>query len=200
MNNYQIAAAQAQKQFPRYDREAVCRKFHFLRDSQYYYPRLMDMSYRISWEDGKIERKTENSWVKTDSYEEIMTLLDLILGSREDRHLSGAFRSTQSFGNHYHDSLLGQGSDPLAEEFDAHPQKLQQQCRELGGIPFSQGDMAWELPFFEGLPVRMVFWHGDEEFPPRLIFYWDENALMYLKYETMHYAVAVLRRRLAGLQ
>lgn len=49
---------------------------------------------------------------------------------------------------------------------------------------------------FEDLSVWMQFWQGDEEFPARLRWLWDENALMYLKYETMYYAVELLEDRL----
>ena len=36
------------------------------------------------------------------------------------------------------------------------------------------------------------FWEGDEEFAPRLRFLWDENALQYLRFETMHMAASLL--------
>ena len=39
-------------------------------------------------------------------------------------------------------------------------------------------------------------WFGDEEFPASLRYLWDENALMYLKYETMYFARALLLRRI----
>ena len=42
----------------------------------------------------------------------------------------------------------------------------------------------------------MQLWFGDEEFPANLRYLWDENALMYLKYETMYFAKALLLHRL----
>ena len=36
----------------------------------------------------------------------------------------------------------------------------------------------------------------DEDFPAGLRFLWDENATMYLKYETMYFAVGLLRQRM----
>ena len=39
-------------------------------------------------------------------------------------------------------------------------------------------------------------WFGDEDFPASLRLLWDENALMYLKYETMYFAREVLLSRL----
>ena len=52
------------------------------------------------------------------------------------------------------------------------------------------------MPVFEDLELVLRFWFGDEEFAPRMRFLWDENSLQYLKYETMHYLLGVLRQRL----
>ena len=41
----------------------------------------------------------------------------------------------------------------------------------------------------------LQLWFGDEEFPPNLRILWDENALLYLRYETMYFAVDALLRR-----
>ena len=46
------------------------------------------------------------------------------------------------------------------------------------------------------LEMALFFWAGDEEFAPRMRFLWDENSLQYLRYETMHYLLGVLRQRL----
>jgi hypothetical protein len=45
----------------------------------------------------------------------------------------------------------------------------------------------------EGLEIGTFFWHADEEFAAQIRFFWDENALMYIKYETMHYTLGYLR-------
>ena len=53
------------------------------------------------------------------------------------------------------------------------------------------------MEVMDGLEIGIFFWHADEEFPAQLRFYWDENALMYIRYETMHYTLGWLRSRLA---
>ena len=57
--------------------------------------------------------------------------------------------------------------------------------------------MAYAIELFDGMKVVVQLWQSDEEFPASLRFLWDENALMYLKYETMHYAKGLILRRLA---
>ena len=56
--------------------------------------------------------------------------------------------------------------------------------------------MAYRFRVFEDLTLVVQLWLGDEEFPPNLRFLWDENALMYLRYETMHYAKGLLLKRI----
>ena len=56
--------------------------------------------------------------------------------------------------------------------------------------------MAYSIPVFDDLRLLIQLWFGDEEFPAQLRYLWDENALMYLKYETMYYAVPLVLNRI----
>ena len=49
----------------------------------------------------------------------------------------------------------------------------------------------------DGLPIAIQFWFSDEDFPAQVRWYWDENALQYIKYETMYFAVGHLQRLLS---
>ena len=72
----------------------------------------------------------------------------------------------------------------------------------LPGLPESRcgevpgGDLGYAAELFDGLRIGIQFWFGDEEFFPRVRYLWDENALQYLRYETMYFAVSLLRRRI----
>ena len=81
--------------------------------------------------------------------------------------------------------------------FDADPEGLSRACRALGGVPFDKGDVAYVIEVFDGLKLVLQLWLGDEEFPPNLRLMWDENALMYLKYETMYFCKNLLLQRIA---
>ena len=70
-------------------------------------------------------------------------------------------------------------------------------CKVLGAEAIPGGDMGYAFELFEGLKIGLLFWHGDEEFLPRIRYLWDENAKQYIRYETMYYAVTLLRRRIA---
>jgi hypothetical protein len=66
----------------------------------------------------------------------------------------------------------------------------------MDGQQLPGGDIGYAIELIDGLRVFVQLWHGDEEFPPRLRFLWDENTTRYIRYETTWYAVGLLIRRL----
>lgn len=100
------------------------------------------------------------------------------------------------FGLMFHRNLLEEAKDPWALRFAADPEGLRRACLALNGQLFHHGDVAYAIELFEGLSIVIQLWLGDEEFPPVLRFLWDENALMYLRYETMYYAKGLLLHQL----
>ena len=193
-DNYQIQARQARERFLTYDLQEITEKHRLFQDEQYLYLTFFSLPYRIEKCSGKLQRLQQEGWTEADSHGEVMTVLDLLCDSSPARHPGGTLKTMQSFGYQFHQALGEQ--DPRAALFDPCPQKLSAACQALGGVPFSGGDVAYTIPVFEDLCITLQFWQGDEEFAPRLRFLWDENALQYLKYETMYYAVDVLIARL----
>ena len=101
-----------------------------------------------------------------------------------------------SFGLMFHQNLLENARDPWAEKFQNHPEAFRRACLTLGGRELPTGDIAYAIEVFDGPEIAVQLWFGDEEFPPNLRWLWDENATMYLKYETMFYARSLLLRLL----
>ena len=194
-DNYAIQAQQAKQRFLTYDQQKIIAKLHLRSDEAWLYIPMLGRLYRIGREDGDFQRQAGETWQDANSYEEVMTLLDMLCDSREDRHLSGRWKNMLSFGRMFHQNLLEE-KDPWAEKFQAEPEKFRKACLALGGVAIPQGDIAYAIELFEGLRIGVQLWFGDEEFPPNLRYLWDENALMYLKYETMYFARALLLRRL----
>ena len=194
-DNYAIHARQAKARFLTYDQQKLIRKFAMPWDENYLYIGMLGRTYRINRTDGCIQWQSGETWQAGNSYEEVMTLLDLLCDSKEDRHLTGRWKNMQSFGLMFHQNLL-EDKDPWAEKFQAESEAFRKACLALGGIELPQGDVAYAIELFDGLRIGVQLWFGDEEFPSNLRYLWDENALMYLKYETMYFARAILLRRL----
>ena len=195
-NNYLIQEQQAKERFLTYDQQKLIRKFGLQFDAEYLYVRLLCRLYRLSRTTGDLQRQEGGTWCDGNTYEEVMTLLDLLCGSRDDRSLSHRWQNMQTFGLQFHQNLLEEPRDPRAERFDRQPELLHLAARELGAEAISGGDIGYAFELFEGLKIGLLFWHGDDEFAPRIRYLWDENAKQYIRYETMYFAVNLLHRRL----
>ena len=203
-NNYEIQAAQARGLFCQRDLQTLTQMHRLQTDASWLYLRLFGSDYRVGRADGHIFRQQDGCWVCADGFNETLTIFDLLCDGKPDRHPAGTWRTTADFGGHVHrEHAFDDAADPssLEQKADRQPEQLARACCALGGTPVGGADCAFVVPFFEDLCVMVQFWHGDEEFLPRLQFLWDANADQYLRYETMYYAMNLMRERLlAGMQ
>lgn len=195
-DNYAVQASLARERFLSYDQQNLIEKLKLHSDADHLYTTMLGERYRIHRRSGDISRQFRGRWVDANSFGETLTLLDLVCDSRPERHLSFRWKNMNAFGLMFHTNLLETAADPWAERFEQDPEGFRRACEALGGKPFPQGDIAYEIEVFDGLPLVIQLWFGDEEFPAGVRFLWDENALMYIKYETMHYCKGLLLQRL----
>ena len=195
VNNYLIQASQAKERFLTYDQQKLIEKFQLEWDKEYIYVNLLWRKYRIHRTTGNMEYQKGELWADGNSYDEVMTILDLLCDSRDDRSLTGKLASMASFGRIFYRSSYDEKPDPTAQWIQDHLTAFQEVCARFG-TPISGGDFGYAFNLFDGLKLGFHFWEGDEEFAPRLRFLWDENALMYLKYETMYFAKSLLLEKI----
>ena len=195
-DNYAIQASQAKLRFLTYDQDQLIAKFHLDSDSEYLYTSLLCKPYRIHRRTGDMEYLDNGIWHDGNTYNEVMTMLDLLCDSRDDRRVSGRWQNMLSFGLQFHQNLLEEPRDPMAAIIDQNPDAFRGACLSMGAKALPGADLCFAFEVFDGLPIAIQFWHGDEEFLPRLRYLWDENARMYLRYETMYFAVNLLLTRI----
>lgn len=196
-NNYVIQAEQARRLFCTRDLDAVVRAHALRAEGEFLYLRLLGEDYRVSRTSGHIARKRNGTWLPADGFDETLTIFDLLCDAKPDRRAAGVWKTTLEFGGHVHRGLLEtEAADAQERLYDEKPELLCRACRLLGGTPMVGADLAFILPFFEELRIAVQFWHGDDEFAPRLRVLWDANADQYLRYETMYYAIGLLKARL----
>lgn len=191
-SNYAITAAQARERFAGYDHEALARKLNIRLDEEYLYPVMLSHPYRIHRRTGDIFRLDGGEWVEANGFDESLTLLDLVCDSRDSRSISGRWKNMSNFGHQFHQTLL-ERADPWAQQLQEHPAALEAACRALNAKKYPIGDVAYAIPLFEDLAILLKLTYSDDEFPASVHWFWDENALQYLKYETMYYALGLLR-------
>lgn len=197
-DNYLLQVEQAKKVFLRYNQQALIEKLKLTYDEDYLYTVMLSTPYRIRRSNGDMERLEGDTWRYTDSHGECMTLLDLVCDSRPDRYLSCRWKNMSGFGRLFHQGML-ESRDPFAEMIQENPDGFRRACEALKGTPVKMGDICYAIELFDGLCIAVQFWEGDEEFPPKVNFLWDENALMYLKYETMWFAIGMLKQKIKDL-
>lgn len=194
-NNYALAAENAKKIFLSYDQPALIQKLALSFDDAYLYTSFLGAPYRIERLTGNLERQKDGVWVDGNSFDEVLSICDLVCDSKEIRTPSGIFKPTAEFGRNFHQNLT-ESRDPLAEFAQKSPSAFRARLLALGGRETKGADLAFVLPVFDTLDMAVHFWFGDEEFAPSLRILWDANALQYIRYETMYYVIDCLRARL----
>ena len=72
---------------------------------------------------------------------------------------------------------------PLVRNFGDDPNKLIEVVEDFEGVPSDLGDTSVMIPAFSRVPVTIVLWKGDEEFPPEGSVLFDANIQDYLTTE-----------------
>lgn len=190
-DNYAIQAEEARLRFLTYDQAAM----PVQRDSKYLYLRFCGSDYRICRADGHLFRRVGENWLPADSHGEVLTIYDYLCDAKPGRVPARETVSMAHLGGHVHTNLAA-ASGSLERAIDRAPDDFRRACLALGGTPAPGGDICFDLDLFPDLPVRLRFWHADEDFPPSLDLLWDRNTLQFLRYETTWFAAGVLRQRL----
>lgn len=196
MNNYQLQVTQAKKRFLTYNQQELITRCRLQFDEEYFYLHLLTQPYRIHRLTGDMERQQGGVWTDGNSFNEVMTVLDWLCDSRQDRYISGRWINVVTHGHYFHGNLQEDVAVPYAKLFDQNPEALHKACQALQGEKMPEGDIGYTIELLDGLRIYVQFWHGDEEFAPRLRFLWDENTNQYLRYETTWYANALLMESL----
>ena len=72
-------------------------------------------------------------------------------------------------------------------------------ARALGGRRSELGDFSVTIPAFPCVPVTLVFWKKDEEFPERLTILFDGTVVNYLPTEDIILTAQMMAFRLIGM-
>ncbi len=76
-------------------------------------------------------------------------------------------------GEHHYIPFINEACRPLAKKFGTEPALLLKQAAKLGGRELALGDAAAVIYAFPKLPLAVVLWEGDEEFPPNASIMFD---------------------------
>ena len=95
-------------------------------------------------------------------------------------------------GSNYYPAFVNRSQKPLRNFFGDQLDLLDEAARHLGGERADYGDRAVIIPALPRVPIALVFWMGDEEFPPEANILFDSTISAYLSTED----IAVLSQQI----
>lgn len=101
--------------------------------------------------------------------------------------LAGEWISFREFegGNAYFGSFTDRTLTPLRNAFGHDPDLLAPAAAPLGAEPIDFGDAGMRVPVFPKVPLAVVLWRGDSEFPPEVNVLFDKTANAILRTEDL---------------
>ncbi len=196
VSNYDLMRNSSQSLFLSYDIAPMVEKYALLQDADFTYITFLSEDFRISRRTGKVERLSGNAPEQA-TFEESMTIYDVLCYAKIDAALCGEFSSVMQLeGVAKSANPGGDMFQKYARRFAGRKEALRKACEALGGIPYPIGEVAYQIPLFDFLPVVLQFWDADEDFEAQLIVKWDNHALRFMHFETTFYATGSLLQRL----
>ena len=81
-------------------------------------------------------------------------------------------------------------TDLISKQFGNDLQKFQLRCAQLGGAPIDMADAAFCFSITADIPVAVLYWTGDEDFPPEAKILYDRSIAQQLSLDIV-WALAV---------
>jgi hypothetical protein len=87
-------------------------------------------------------------------------------------------------GRFYMDAFQRRAKNPMVMSFGENPDLLLKVATELyGAVPFNQGDVSVVMRALPRVPIALILWRGDEEFPPEGNVLFDRSIIGILSAE-----------------
>lgn len=117
----------------------------------------------------------------------LMNIYQIIFHENNQPRLAGEWiplhqvKRTNVFTSAFRKSTL----EPFAAFFSGRPELLIRAGEKLGFERIKYSDAGFEAKVFECLPIRFLFWDGDEEFPAQANILFDANITDFVHEESV---------------
>jgi hypothetical protein len=99
----------------------------------------------------------------------------------------------------YYSAFVRRAIDPLKKVFGQNADGLLRVGEILGGKTIDTGDVGYEFRLFPNIPVRLILWAGDDEFPAEANIVFNENIGGILSPEDIAWLAGMVVYRLISL-
>ncbi|MFC1835234.1 DUF3786 domain-containing protein [Thermodesulfobacteriota bacterium] len=85
----------------------------------------------------------------------------------------------------------------IAKRYGSDPDSFEQRSRTLGAVPVEYGDKGMRFYPFPKIPVTLILWKADEEFPASVSVLFDSSIARWFEFDMIFTSVWVLIERIA---
>jgi hypothetical protein len=162
---------------------------------------LLNRKIILSWPELAFAQKGSDAEVPI---QEQILLLHYLHGSwsSSGAGITGEWISFQEVpdGKFYLDAFHRRAKNPMVQAFGHHPELLVKLAGEaFGAEPSDQGDVSVLVKALPLVPVALIIWKGDEEFPPEGNILFDRNILKMLSAEDIAWLSGMVVYPLMGM-
>jgi len=159
---------------------------------------FLNRAYRIGFPELKFEDETDSK--KEVPIQEQILILHYML-SPAVPFLSGNWVSYREIpgASFYYSAFVKRAIDPLKKVFGQNVKGLLRAGEILGAQSIDTGDAGYEFRLLPHVPVRLILWAGDDEFPAEANMVFAENIKEILSPEDIAWLAGMLVYRLIAL-
>lgn len=159
---------------------------------------FLNRAYRIGFPGLKFEDETDSK--KEVPIQEQILILHYML-SHAVPFLSGNWVSYREIpgASFYYSAFVKRAIDPLKKVFGQNVKGLLRAGEILSAQSIDTGDVGYEFRLFPHVPVRLILWAGDDEFPAEANMVFAENIKEILSPEDIAWLAGMLVYRLIAL-
>jgi len=103
-------------------------------------------------------------------------------------------------GKFYLDAFVRRAKNPMVQGFGHRPELLVKLATEVyGARPLNEGDVSVEVHALPMVPVALILWKGDDEFPPEGTILFDRSVSGILSAEDIAWLAGMIIYPLMGM-
>ncbi len=188
---------QWQTEFSAYDPARIAGILNLTYDEAWLYLCYFGCPYRLCLADGHLEKETDEDWADELYFNESMAVYHLLHYTKDKPLISGVWVPSHTIDgvvsrSRAVDPLL----DPFAKLCTGQTAELAAACEALGGQRTEKGDVSFRFETFPCLPMQLVFWDADEDFPAQAQVLVDQSVTDFVHYETVGCIISDLLEKL----
>jgi Domain of unknown function (DUF3786) len=99
----------------------------------------------------------------------------------------------------YFGAFVKRAIEPLKKVFGSNIAGFSRSARKLNAAEIDNGDAGFEIRVLPAVPLQLIIWSGDDEFPPEANILFDKNIGRILSPEDVAWLAGMVVYRLIGL-